>query len=198
MINLFYKYAYKYRLVIIAFICVIAAGAVYAAVNAGKKPTEMLVVSRSAEITEAAEPSGDTIKVYVTGEVINPGVYELSSGSRIDDALKVAGGATEEADLLRINLAAYVKDAQQIIIPGKSADGAGNYYTEAESDGLIDINAANETELTALPGVGPVTAGNIVRYREEHGPFKKIEDIMNVTRIGQKTFDGMKDRIKAE
>ncbi len=161
-----------------------------------------------------------TIKAYIMGAVAKPGVYELAEGSRITDLLEMAGGADLEADLDRINLAAYVKDTQQIKIPKigevltqaeapaqAEETGKAVQATETENDaksngsksvdGRININTANHSQLMELPGIGEAIANNIIQYREKN-KFKKIEDIKNVDRIGQKTFDALKDLISVE
>jgi len=135
-----------------------------------------------------------TVTVHVAGEVKNPGVYQLAGGSRAQDALKLAGGPTVEADLNRVNLAAVLTDAQQLTIPKFRADNDANGWYE-EADKKININTANAKELTALPGIGDVIAGNIVAYREKNGQFNQISDIKNVTRIGDRTFEQIEDLI---
>ncbi|MDR1001154.1 MAG: helix-hairpin-helix domain-containing protein [Clostridiales bacterium] len=144
------------------------------------------------------------VKVYITGEVVNPGVYEINANARVDDVLALAGGATSEADLIRINLAAKIADGQEIIVP-KQGDTLDNIITDGQnnstennsdvngSSGLVNINIANAELLKTLPGVGDVIARRIIEYRDTHGQFTRIEDIMNVSRIGQKTFDSLKD-----
>ncbi|MDR3240480.1 MAG: ComEA family DNA-binding protein [Clostridiales bacterium] len=150
---------------------------------------------------EAVQPD---IKVYIAGEVIAPGVYELRADSRVEDALKLAGGASGGADLLRINLAAHLKDGQRIIVP-KQGEPVDKSLLEEENNtdddvgkaesALININTADAGELMKLPGVGTVTADNIIRYRTDHGNFSSINDIQKVTRIGEKTFEKLKDLI---
>ena len=144
--------------------------------------------------TEAAGGADEEIEpipvtVHVAGEVKRPGVYELPAGSRVRDALDSAGGPNGEADLDRINLAAYLKDAQQIIIPRARADGGTGEIYYAPEDPLVNINTAGLRDLMTLPGVGEATAGSIIAYREKNGEFKQISDIKNVPRIGERTFE---------
>ena len=143
------------------------------------------------------EPAEKTIMltVHVTGEVRSPGVYDLADGSRVLDAVNAAGGHTDAADLNRVNLAAFISDAQQIVIPKIRAEGEADIYFFEEGDALININAADAKALTALPGIGDVIAGNIVSYRENNGNFKQISDIMNVPRIGERTFEQIRHLI---
>ncbi len=129
-----------------------------------------------------------TITVYITGAVNTPGVYELPKDSRLEAAVKAAGGFTEGAEQASVNLAQPLTDGQQITIPGV-------VDTSHVNAGRVDINTASVTELAALPGIGPTAAQAIVDYRLEHGPFQTIEDIQNVPGIGPATFDGIKDYI---
>ncbi|SNX55171.1 helix-hairpin-helix domain-containing protein [Thermoanaerobacterium sp. RBIITD] len=148
------------------------------------------------------------LKVYITGLVKSPGVYTMRDGDRIDDAIKLAGGALDGADLTNINLAEKVKDEQMIKIPklgennGPSNNDGGNNgqnsFESKSNDGKININTASKAELDTLPGIGEVTAQRIIDFREQHGKFQKIEDIMNVSRIGPKLFEQIKDKITVD
>lgn len=140
------------------------------------------------------------IKVYVTGLVKSPGVYTMKDGDRVDDAIKLAGGALEGADLSNINLAEKVKDEQMIKIPkiGENNNSTGGIGDVEKADGKININKATKEELDTLPGIGEVTAQRIIDFREQHGNFQKIEDIMNVSRIGPKLFEQIKDKITVD
>ncbi len=146
-----------------------------------------------------ATPTPVPIRVYVSGAVRQPDVYELPRGSIIKDAIAAAGGITSEADLDCINLAQEVQDQQQVHVPRRgeagppapgASSGAGNTRT-----GSININTATATELETLPRIGPTMAQRIVAYREANGPFKTIEDIQDVPGIGPTTFAGIKDLI---
>lgn len=142
-------------------------------------------------------------KIYVCGEVNHPAVVTIDSGSRIIDALELAGGATAAADLNQINLAQYVSDAQKIYIPkiGEQVDKneiiAQNSSVRQNNvdNTLININTATSSELEQLPGIGPAIAQGIIDYRVSKGSFKDIDEIKNVSRIGDKTFDKIKDKI---
>jgi competence protein ComEA len=167
--------------------------------------------------SSSVEPSGseiptpeksNTIKVYITGAVTNPGVYELETGARVDDVLQMAGGETETADMLRVNLAAYVTDAERVIIPeiggpdpAEYADAdTGNDETDTYTNAarLININTASQAALDTLPGIGPVIAQSIIDYRNTNGGFTSIEEIMEVSRIGSSVFEQIKDKITVE
>jgi competence protein ComEA len=126
------------------------------------------------------------VLVHVVGAVRKPGLYHLTDGSRIDDAIKAAGGAKPKADLQLINLAAPVADGQQVIVPvrGRSA-AAGSSSTEAGAAvAHVHLNTATLEELDTLPGVGPVTAQKILDYRNEHGAFKSVDELDAVPGIG--------------
>jgi len=149
---------------------------------------------------EVAEPTVNIpadIVIHIEGEVYHPGVFTLPDGSRVNDAVILAGGATAYADLSRINLAAFLEDAQQIIIP--NADDEIELQTTttvtAVDSGLVNINTADESLLSTLPGIGPVIAGNIIAHRETHGQFNSIEELRNVPRIGATTLNNLRDLV---
>lgn len=136
-----------------------------------------------------------TIKIYITGQVRYPGVIEVPSDSRLIEAVELAGGLLDDADLLKVNLALRVQDEGMYIIPkigdeSPAVNSAGTGMNEGKSK--ININMADQGQLETLPRIGPVIAGNIINYREQNGAFRSEEDLMNVPGIGQKTFDGLK------
>ena len=146
------------------------------------------------------------ILVHIVGEVNNPGVFELVDGTRVYDVLQMAGGATEYADLARINLASFLRDAMQIIIPAIGDDiydvliyadaaEAPAASTPAQAGGLVNINTATSAELQTLPGVGPVLAENIIEFRESHGNFSSVDELINVARVGPATLDRLRSLI---
>lgn len=146
--------------------------------------------------------------IHITGAVKSPGVYQLKSTDRVVDALKIAGGATEEGNLDAVNLAALLKDGQKIIIPYKiskisEAENNENLYkniegmypSSATTSGKININTDNSSTLQTLPGIGPVLSERIIEYRNQNGLFGIIDDIKDVSGIGEKKFEGIKDLI---
>ena len=144
-----------------------------------------------------------TIVVYICGSVQDPGVYELPAGSRVCDGLDAAGGFSEGADEKRINLAGMLEDGDMVFFPevGEDlAEGASDYITDREEQSatgaLININTAGEQALCTLPGIGSSKAQAIISYREEHGSFKDIKEIMNVNGIGENLFNQIKDLIR--
>jgi competence protein ComEA len=125
------------------------------------------------------------VLVHVVGAVRKPGLYRLTDGSRIDDAIKAAGGAKPRADLQLINLAAPVADGQQIIVPVRGhAAAAGPSSAGSAATDHVHLNTATLEELDTLPGVGPVTAQKILDYRNEHGAFKSVNELDAVPGIG--------------
>lgn len=146
------------------------------------------------------------IILHITGEVNSPGIIEIDEGSRLNDAIKAAGGLTENADTNKINLAYVVQDGQKINIPNVNSVDTGNYITENIGENIViedtnmntnivNINTATQTELETLTGIGPSTALKIIKYREENGKFKNIEEIKNVSGIGDSKFEAIKDEI---
>ena len=161
--------------------------------------------AQAEEATVSTEETAAMIYVDVGGEVKNPSVVELPDGSRVTDAITAAGGLTEQADLTDINRAAFVSDGEKIYIPsqvseleddGLSVGEGGGGGTAKSSDGRININTADSTQLQELTGVGPATAEKIINYRKQNGRFQSIEDIKNVSGIGDKTYEKLKDHIK--
>ena len=136
-----------------------------------------------------AEPqSVARIMVYVSGEVVRPGVYRLDSDNRVADALNAAGGPTAKADLNRINLALRLTDEEQVHVPAVGSGGSAPVGAEGQSPstitGKLDLNTATVDELEALPGIGGVRAAAIVEHRNTHGPFERVDDLVEVSGIG--------------
>lgn len=146
-----------------------------------------------------------TVLVDVKGAVKSPGVYELAMGSRIRDAIRLSGGITDEGDKNAVNLALKLQDEMVVYVPkiGESESVAIPSNTSPGTSSnienpLINLNTATSEELQQLDGVGPAKASAIISYREENGPFQKIEDLMNVSGIGQKSFDKLKESIRVQ
>ncbi len=150
------------------------------------------------------------IQVYVNGQVTSPNVYELPPGSRVGDAIEAAGGWTAEANTAVINLALPLVDGMQIYVPSEdevaellppvvtepdSFTRSGDGIDVTNAGGLVNINTAGLEELDALPGIGPSTAQKILDYREEYGRFNTIEELMNVSGIGEAKFGSVKELI---
>lgn len=177
----------------------------------GKVTSKGGVNSNNEEVMFLDEEA-ENIKVYITGEINNSGVYELKKGSRVIDLIKLAGNLTEDGDLNAINPARTLKDGESITIPKKiSTDSILDIDTTSSKpntsqsvksgktkEGLININRASKSELMELPGIGEVKSQAIIDYREENGSFVSIEDIKEVSGIGDKTFEKIKDKITVD
>ena len=156
---------------------------------------------------DESEPVQETIVVDVRGAIAHPGVYELTLGDRMIDAIELAGGYTKEADTSGINHAQKLQDEMRIYVPkvGEKlaeplVDGQATVLLpssdsqNSETD-KVNLNNADEKELTTLPGIGPAKAQAIITYRDENGPFQSIEELKNISGIGDKTFEKLKDLI---
>jgi len=150
--------------------------------------------SSEIEIIPAQKPS--RLVVDIEGAVINPGVYELKSGSRINDLLIACGGLSQEADrdwvAKNLNLASPVIDGAKIYIPQAGEEGA---VVGAAAAGLVNINQADASLLETLPGIGPSFAQKIIDYRQANQGFKSVEELMAVPGIGKKTYDRLRDEV---
>jgi competence protein ComEA len=143
-------------------------------------------------IDNATPVTIENITVHISGAVNKPGVYSLKKGALAVNLLKEAGGATEAADLSQINLAAELKDNEQIDIPyAKARTSAASSLTGRP----VNINRAEATELESIPGIGPKYAGEIVLYRKKNGPFRNLEDLGKVKGIGPKRLQQMRSHI---
>jgi competence protein ComEA len=171
-------------------------------------------------ILVASQPRGQPIQLYppptrlpylvqVSGAVAHPGVYPLEQGARLQDAVQAAGGPLSKADLEGINLAAFVEDGERVWVPWQAQGNPSQAPLEGGatlqvvptrpaqqvSPGLIDLNRASQSELESLPGIGPVIAGRIVAYRQAHGPFLKIEDLLEVKGIGPSILEKIRELV---
>jgi competence protein ComEA len=153
------------------------------------------------EREEAAEVESDThIVVDVKGAVAVPGVYELTNESRIHEVIHLAGGFLDEADRNSVNLALRVSDEMVLYIPYEGEEQEINLlvHNGETASALVNLNTATDSELQTLQGVGPAKAAAIIQYREENGLFNTIEEITNVSGIGDKSFDSLKDMISVQ
>lgn len=144
------------------------------------------------------EQNLNRITVYVNGEVKKPGVYLLKENSRIQELINIAGGFTQNADTMKLNLAQKLRDEDYIYVETKVEGNEmlmGSAQNSTSKNSKINLNKASKEELKTIPGIGESTAQKIVDYREKNRGFKKIEDLMQIDRIGQKTFDKIKDKI---
>lgn len=148
----------------------------------------------------STSPAATAIYVHLVGAVVRPGVVCLATGARVADAITAAGGLRPDADPGELNLAMVVPDGSQVVIgtkksprgelnPGTSGGGAATSAPgTSTARQSLDLNAATQSQLESLPGVGPVTASKILEWRESHGTFSRIEELQEVSGIGEKTF----------
>ena len=164
------------------------------------------VISTSDEADSHFDSSDDSTKddsntdiyVHICGAVINPGVYQVPAGTRVYQALELAGGSSDDAYLSGINLADKLADGQKVYIPAEGENAEGILSTDSGDvqSVMININTASEAELMTLPGIGQSRAKDIINYRVKNGFFESIDDIMKVSGIKEAAFEKIKDLIK--
>lgn len=182
-------------LLVLVLLAVVGAALWYERLPRG----EPLVVPVASPSTSTGATESRSIKVYVTGGVVRPGVYTVPVGARIEDAVLAAGGLTVDADRAQTNLAAVLKDGQHIHVATfretlpPSAAGAGS--PEAGAAAKLNINTASAADLEKLPRIGEVTAGKIIAYRQAHGPFGRIEELVEFGLVRQADFQQLEDLI---
>ena len=145
----------------------------------------------------AEPPPARKVVVHVVGQVYKPGLYSLPEGSRVDDAIKRAGGPKPKAALALVNLAAPVADGQQVVLPSnrEAAQALGGDSVAGGAGGPVHLNSATLDQLDELPGIGPVTAQKILDYRSEHGAFGSVEELDAVPGIGPATLEELRDLV---
>ncbi|EMC0702622.1 helix-hairpin-helix domain-containing protein [Enterococcus faecalis] len=181
---------------------------IYLMVN--KEPRVDTTMWEETSLTTTAEVATDATKeraetmiyVDIKGAVKVPGIYQLKNQQRIWDALALAGGVSEEADTVQVNYAQKVKDQMIIYVPKKGEAVAQSLETLQESapaqqnqEEKINLNTATEAELQTISGIGAKKAQEIIRFRDEQGPFKTVEELKNVPGIGEKTVERLKDML---
>ncbi len=162
------------------------------------------IIIENIESIEEEEVIEEKIAIHMTGCVKNPGIIELKEGERIDDAIQLAGGLTEEADLTNVNLAYKVEDGQKIYIPSIHdieekeiiQENQEEIFGKENETGKVNINTAKQTELETLPGIGPTIALRIIEYRKENGEFTDIEELKEVEGIGEAKWEQIKDFVE--
>ena len=205
----------KQKIVVYIIAVIVVIGMIYFIynknqVNNDDLENDILVSNTSTKEEEKNEQ--EQIVVHVTGSVKSPGIVKLKDGSRIEDAIEAAGGLTENADISKVNLAYVLEDGIKIKIPSSSEEdiGDGDVFIDGSGENVVEeddsqstnqngkginINKADETELQTLPGIGASLASRIVEYRKQNGKFANIEDIKNVSGIGDSKFSNIKDLI---
>jgi len=206
------SYLDQNRKAIYAVLLVATLVAVYAFYASLPRPEPIEIVPASPEPTAVAPVLAARITVHVVGAVQHPGVYELAADARIIDAVTAAGGLTVQADSEMINLADRVGDGQQVRVPAvgeqllpsltplsaASGQRSGPGVDIVGPGAMLNINTASAAELETLPGIGPVLAERIVSYRQGHGPFAAVEDIMAVSGVGEGIFAQIHDSITVQ
>lgn len=161
----------------------------------GVTPPTAASPSTAPGVTLAAPPStATTAMAHVSGWVVSPGLVSVREGARVADAVAAAGGVRPGARLDALNLAQTVVDGQQIVVPGPNdAAGASDPGSSVTTgDGLIHLNTATAAELETLPGVGPVLAQRIADHRDANGGFQQVEDLLDVSGIGESKLDSIR------
>lgn len=202
----------KQKIILSIIAVLVAIGIIYFINN--KNQTNNIELDENILVSNqnTKQMSQDTEKiviVHITGSVKNPGIVKLKEGSRIEDAIEAAGGLTENADISNVNLAYVLDDGTKIKIPNLDDEDIGDEDVLSKDSGegiiqedekttntnIVNINKATENELSTLPGIGNSLATRIVEYRKQNGNFKTIEDIKNVSGIGESKFANIKDFI---
>ena len=223
MIYITFKYRHKKEIIVFSIILIIIIttfSIVYINRNS-KKNDESIVLEKKPK--EKTENTFEMYKVDIKGQVANPGIYSLDANSRVIDVIEKAGGLTENADTSVINLSKKISDEMVIIVYsheevnefGKTKEKEKQVLVDCKSNeiysiennacieiketksisGKININTANKEELMTLPGIGESKANDIIKYREENGPFNSIEDLTKVSGIGESTVANIKENI---
>lgn len=164
-------------------------------------PAPRSTSSASATAETSAQPDGGgELFVHVSGAVVSPGLVTLAAGARVVDAIAAAGGLAPDGDPAGVNLARLVSDGEQLVVPKEgevppavSAGSGGG--SGAAATGLVNINTAGQAELETLPRIGPALAQRILDWRAANGRFGAPTDLLKVAGIGDKVFDGLKDRV---
>lgn len=198
----------KYLRYVLTALCIVILGILYSCERQENDVTVVdyeeissdTVQQDEKETTVEAESVTETICIHVTGCVANPGVYQLAKGSRVYEAIVLAGGFSENADKEFLNQAAELSDGQKLHVYSIEESATASQYisssvTQQEDNQLVNINTASKEQLMTLPGIGESRAESIIAYREENGGFKTIEDIMKVSGIKDAAFSKIKNYI---
>jgi competence protein ComEA len=190
MVLLLRKYSFLIIIVVVSLVLL------FLVLNNSKAPSASVIPMEQESTNEATiDPIESQLLVDIKGEVNNPGVYDMPGNARVKDVVEAAGGFTIEADQHMINLAQKVVDEMVIIVP-KVGEMESKSTSENAQHTKVRINYATEEEIQQLPGIGPSKAKAIIQYREEFGYFKKIEDLLEVSGIGEKTLEALKEEIQ--
>lgn len=175
-------------------------------ISSSKQSSKSLTEASSQSQTEGSEKVKSKVTVDVKGAVVNPDVYSLKASARVTDAIKAAGGMTEDADAKSVNLAASLSDEEVIYVGTKDENlsvlgqsGTGQVSDKggetSAKDGKINLNTATKEQLQTISGIGAKRAEDIIAYRESHGGFQSVDDLKNVSGIGDKTLDKIRESL---
>lgn len=182
--------------IIVAAIAAAAGGVVLLLRDGGDgEPVKIIAPPTVSAETSQAEAE---LKAYVTGAVRHPGLYTIKAGDRLADLIDLAGGITEDADMQAVNLAVRVNDQDHWTVPkvGEPTLVPSDTSSLEPTSDKVDINTADAKLLETLPGIGETRAEAIIHHREEHGPFKRVDDIVAVPGIGSATLEGIRDLVE--
>jgi competence protein ComEA len=175
-------------LVVVAVVAALVAGVVLLR----GKPSEQSLTVPSVVGASTAASGGPEVVVDVAGRVRHPGLVRLPAGARVDDALRAAGGVLPGTSTTSLNRAAKVQDGQQVVVGEQVASGPAG----TTAGGLLDLNAATAQDFDALPGIGPVLADRIVSWRTEHGRFGSVDQLREVSGIGESKYQSLKAKVR--
>lgn len=181
--------------IIMLFICMTVFGGCRAKPQIETQGAEILEDTKETEEKEQ-ETLEKMIYVQVSGAVASPGVYELPEGSRVFEAIELAGGILENADAGQMNQAEVLSDGEMIYVRSQGEAETEGALKVQQEDGKVNLNTATEEQLMTLPGIGQAKAKSIIAWREENGNFSKIEDLMEIEGIKEGVFSKIKDSIK--
>lgn len=201
------------RVLIMALILAIIFATATWIIQLRNTTTSEVAIIGTTDTVSGVKSSGEPkLKVHVKGAVKKPGVYEFAIGERVEDAIKKAGGSLPTADLDAINLAAFLKDGDEVYVPDRRTRaleafneasratqlGTATSRTKAKRvvTGKVAINTATAEQLESLPGIGPALAQRIIEHRRQHGPFKSVDELLNVKGIGQKKLEALRPYVK--
>ncbi|MGE7647188.1 helix-hairpin-helix domain-containing protein [Peribacillus frigoritolerans] len=206
----------KRKMTVITVAVAFVAGGIYFFSQQGEVPAEtediFSVTAKEAEMEQSVNESSaepEVIKVDVKGAVKSPGIFTAQAGDRVIDLISAAGSFTEKADTDKVNFAQIIEDQMVIYVPeiGEEVKGdleniqvgtSGDAITKGTSGGLVNLNTATQEDLQTLTGIGPSKANAILEYREKAGKFKEVDELKQVTGIGDKTFERLRDSISVK
>jgi competence protein ComEA len=176
---------------VVVVILALAATVGIGILRGASTPTETVSVEENG--TDAVTPA--ELYVHVSGAVAAPGLYRLTDGSRVVDAIAAAGGFAEKADETGVNLARLVSDGEQLVVPVEGEQPPVSGGAGSKGDGKVNLNTATTTELDTLPRIGPAMAERIIQWRDANGRFTSVEDLLAVPGIGEKMLESLRDLV---